>query len=311
VLNAPSARPLIAAAATGVLVGAAVVATRSVIDVAGPASLAFLRYAIGAAVLVPVALLGRRPSIPGRDLLPIAVLGIGQFGILVLLLNWSLETITAGRAALLFATMPLMTLVLAVTLRREPFAGTRLAGVMAAIGGVGLALSEEILPAPGSGATDPSWAGHGAALGSALVGAVCSVAYRPYLERHPTLPVSAVAMVAAVSFLLIPALGEAPAGRPPAMGMGEWATVAFIGLSSAIGYVCWLWALGHASATRVTVFLALSPVTAVLLETVILGEPITTGVPAGAALVGFGLWLANRPVGVKHRCATDDASSQR
>jgi drug/metabolite transporter (DMT)-like permease len=59
--------------------------------------------------------------------------------------------------------------------------------------------------------------------------------------------------------------------------------------------VCWLWALGHADATRVTVFLALSPVTAVLLETVVLGEPITVGVSAGIGLVGFGLWLANRP----------------
>jgi drug/metabolite transporter (DMT)-like permease len=246
-------------------------------------------------VLVPVGLLGRRHSIPGRDLLPIALLGVGQFGILVLLLNWSLETITAGRAALLFATMPLMTMALAVTLRREPFAGTRLAGVMAAVGGVALALGEEILPATGSGAASLSWGGHGAALGSAFVGAVCSVAYRPYLERNPTLPVSTVAMVAAVAFLVIPALGEEPAGSLPAMGLGEWATVLFIGLSSAAGYVCWLWALGHADATRVTVFLALSPVTAVLLETVVLGEPITVGVSAGIGLVGFGLWLANRP----------------
>jgi hypothetical protein len=33
----------------------------------------------------------------------------------------------------------------------------------------------------------------------------------------------------------------------------------------------------------------------VLLETVVLGEPITVGVSAGIGLVGFGLWLANRP----------------
>jgi drug/metabolite transporter (DMT)-like permease len=75
--------------------------------------------------------------------------------------------------------------------------------------------------------------------------------------------------------------------------------------------VCWLWALGHADATRVTVFLALSPVTAVLLETVVLGEPITVGVSAGVGLVGFGLWLAHRPVGLKYRCASDEGSPRR
>ena len=35
----------------------------------------------------------------------------------------------------------------------------------------------------------------------------------------------------------------------------------FIGLSSAGGYVLWLWALKNIAATRVTVFLALSPIT--------------------------------------------------
>ena len=44
----------------------------------------------------------------GRDLLPIALLGIGQFGILVALLNYSLAFITSARAGLIFALMPLV-----------------------------------------------------------------------------------------------------------------------------------------------------------------------------------------------------------
>ena len=44
-----------------------------------------------------------------------------------------------------------------------------------------------------------------------------------------------------------------------------WTVTAFIGLSSGVGYVLWLYALKHESPTRVTVFLALNPVTATLL----------------------------------------------
>ena len=46
-------RAVAAAAVTGVQVGAAMVATRFVVDQAGPASLALLRYMIGFGCLVP------------------------------------------------------------------------------------------------------------------------------------------------------------------------------------------------------------------------------------------------------------------
>src|SRR3954454_23427551 len=47
-------RALLAAAVTGILVGAALVASRGVVDLVGPASLAFLRYAVGVLCLAPV-----------------------------------------------------------------------------------------------------------------------------------------------------------------------------------------------------------------------------------------------------------------
>ncbi|WP_404292827.1 EamA family transporter [Microvirga sp. RSM25] len=72
--------------------------------------------------------------------------------------------------------------------------------------------------------------------------------------------------------------------------------VLFIGLSSGIGYVLWLWALKHAAPTRVTVFLSLSPITAALLGVALLGEPFTVGVLLGLAGVVAGLWLATRTV---------------
>ena len=52
-------RTAAASAAAGILVGAAMVATRFVVEQTGPASLALLRYVIGFCCLLPVVLLSR------------------------------------------------------------------------------------------------------------------------------------------------------------------------------------------------------------------------------------------------------------
>jgi drug/metabolite transporter (DMT)-like permease len=285
---------LFAAAGAGVLVGATMVATRFVIADTTPAALALLRYALGFLTLLPAVLFALRTRaqplrIARRDWLPIALLGIGQFGILIALLNYGLQTIPAARAALLFATFPFMTLVLSALLGREPLTVARTAGVLLTIAGVGLALGERVL-GPAGGA----WISGGdlAVLGSALTGAVCSVLYKPYLERYPALPVSAYAMLASVLFLAMLAAGEGFFAQPPRFGAGGWLAVAFIGVSSGVGYFLWLHALANASPTRVTVFLSLSPVTAAALGAAFLGEPVTAGLAAGVACVAAGLALA-------------------
>jgi drug/metabolite transporter (DMT)-like permease len=53
-----------------------------------------------------------------RDLRP-SVARITQFGILIALLNYALQFIPSARAALIFATMPLLTMILASALGQE------------------------------------------------------------------------------------------------------------------------------------------------------------------------------------------------
>src|SRR5436190_6185679 len=108
-----------AAAATGVQVGSAMVATRFVVEQTGPVSLALLRYAIGVLVLLPAVVAVGRPRFAPRDVAPIALLGIVQFGVLIALLNYGLRFIPSARAALIFATVPLLTMLLAVVLGHE------------------------------------------------------------------------------------------------------------------------------------------------------------------------------------------------
>ena len=267
------------------------VATRFVVDQTGPASLALLRYAIGFLCLLPVVLAAPRPRFARRDLAPIALLGITQFGILIALLNYGLRFIPSARAALIFATFPLLTMLLAAALGHERLGAFKVAGVLLTLAGVGLALGDKAVHRGGG---PHEWVGEAAVFASALSGAVCSVLYRPYVRRYPTVPVSAFAMLASVAFLSVLAAGEGFfAGWPRLSGSG-WSAVVFIGVGSGVGYFLWLWALGNAPATNVTVFLALSPFTAAALGAGLLGERITAPAALGLACVGAGLWLAHR-----------------
>jgi drug/metabolite transporter (DMT)-like permease len=82
---------------------------------------------------------------------------------------------------------------------------------------------------------------------------------------------------------------------PPRIDAPGWAAIAFIGLASALGYWLWLWALGRTSPTRVTSWIALSPITASVLGALLLGEPLGTTFLLGLACVALGIWLAHRP----------------
>lgn len=275
------------------LVGAGIVASRHVVADVPPLTLAMLRYAIGFACLLPFALpLLRdvRAVLRSRDLLAMAALGIGQFGVLIALLNWGLLHVGAAQAALIFSLFPLLTLLLAAALGREQPSARLLAGVLLSIGGVAVSLLPKLQAGPGAG-----WWGEAAVLASAAIGALCSVLYRPYLQRYPTVPVSAFAMLASVLFLAVAALGEGWPARVLRLGAPQWAVVAFIGVSSAVGYFWWLYALKHESPTRVTVFLALNPVTAAVLGALLLGEALRPHLLLALMLIAAGLWFATRP----------------
>jgi drug/metabolite transporter (DMT)-like permease len=234
-------------------------------------------------------LLSARVRFARRDVLPIALLGITQFGILIALLNYGLAFIPSARAALIFATLPLLTMLLSAALGRERLTVVKSAGVTLTIAGVGLALGEKALARGAAG-----WIGELAVFASALSGAVCSVLYRPYLRKYPTLPVSAFAMLASVVFLALLAFREGFFAALPHFTPAGWLAILFIGVNSGVGYFLWLWALTHAPATQVTVFLSLSPVTAAALGALFLAEPISAGALVALVCVAAGLWLAHR-----------------
>jgi drug/metabolite transporter (DMT)-like permease len=198
--------------------------------------------------------------------------------------------VSAARGAVIFATMPLLTMVIGSLWGGERLSRDKTIGVALTIVAVALSFGDKLL----AGSIAAEWRGALAVLASALCGAVCSVLYRPYVRRYPTLQVSWVAMLASVAALAVAAGFEGFYAAWPRFTPGGWLAILFIGLSSGVGYVCWLYALGHASPTRVTVFLALSPIVAALLGALLLGELPSPALLAAMAAVILGLWLAHR-----------------
>jgi drug/metabolite transporter (DMT)-like permease len=281
-----------AAALAGIQVGACIAGSRWLVHDIGPLSLTFLRYAVALATLVPLLAFvgGTRASLSRLtvgDAIRVALLGIVQFGVLIALLNFGLKHVDAGLGALLFATFPLMTLVIATAAGHERFDAPLAAGVLLSIVGVGLAL----------GVRPPAMTGAGVVLGAACVlvaalcGAVCSVLYRPLLRRHATLPLGTLAMTAAVVALVPAAAAEGLFAQARVLTLAQWAVVVAIGLSSGIAYWMWLWVLKHTAPTKATTFLALSPVTAALIGMFALGEPINAGLVVGVVCILLGLVL--------------------
>ena len=275
---------LAAAALTGVQVGLAMVATRAVADQVGPFTLGLLRYVIGCAVLLPFFLRTVRPRLNRRDLLPVLVLGIAQFGVLIALLNAGLQRVSAAQSSVLFSTFPLITILLGAMLGVERISVALLLGAALSVSGIALCLGADTLPSSASGVAF--------VLGAAFCGAVCAIFYRPYLQRYPTLQIGTLAMLAAVAALTPFSLAEAAPAALAAIPAWAWALIVFIGLSSGAGYVLWLTALKHAAPSEATILMGLSPVTAMLMGWLWLDEPLTAGFAAGLTLVLGGVSLA-------------------
>lgn len=271
-----------------------IVAIRFVIAESDPASLAFIRYLIAVLCLLPIAVyLMRGRRIGARDVLIMLVLGAMFFGAFPYLLNLSLKYTSAARGALALATAPLMTLALGSLLRSEGFTTAKLLGVIGTFAGVALAM----LAGPGGLAGQGAyWIGDLIMLAAASLAAIYPIYSKPLLGRHPALAVTALSMAGGLLILAPFAQAQGTFSGLPAFSPAGWFAVIFLGIGGgALQFGLWIWAVSKLTPTQAAIYLTLTPITAVLLANLILGEAVSLGLFAGLALVVGGILLANRP----------------
>jgi drug/metabolite transporter (DMT)-like permease len=282
-----------AAAASSLLGGMSVVATRFVIAETDAVTLGMLRFGIGAACLLPLVLASRRARLARRDVAPVLLLGVLFFAVFPWLFNLSLSFTTAARGSLALSTLPLLTLAVAAAFGVERLTRLKLAGVLVALLGVWLALSSRV----GFAASpDGAWRGDLFMVAAALCGAFYNVLSRPFLRRYPSLAYTGYGMCAgAVVLAAADAAGGAPLAALAISPMG-WVAVLFLGIcGAALTFFLWSYGLEHATPTRVAITVTLNPIASMALGSIVLDEPTGHGLLVGLGAVAAGIVLANWP----------------
>ncbi len=269
-----------------------------------PLTIVALRVGLAALLLLAVnRLLG--VALPRDRRVWAAFLGMGLLNNVVpfCLIVWGQTHLASGLAAILNATTPLATVVVAHLLTRdEKMTGNRLAGVIIGFLGVVLMLGPSLLDGLGTNLLAQL-----ACLAAALSYACAGVFGRRF-QRMGVPPVTtATGQVTASTLLLLPV--ALVVDRPwtlAAPSLTAWGAVLGIAaLSTALAYVLYFRILATAGATNLLLVTFLIPVSAILLGAGVLGERLEAFQLIGMALIAAGLaaidgrlvrWAVGTPV---------------
>ncbi|MCR8546863.1 DMT family transporter [Salipiger sp. P9] len=221
----------------------------------------------------------------------VVLLGVLNFALFWWLLFVAAYSLPGGMAATVGAVQPLIVLGLSSLLLGQP---VRRGAVLAGIGGlIGVGL---LVLSPAAATLDPL--GLAAALGGALSMAAGTVLTRKWQPPVPALTFTAWQLTAG-GLLLLPValLLEPPLPALSAANIAGFAWLTLIG--GAVSYLFWFRGIARLGPNAVAPLGFLSPVTAVLLGMVVLGQIPGPVQAAGMVLVLLCVWLggrANRPV---------------
>ncbi|HWQ15684.1 MAG TPA: DMT family transporter [Roseiflexaceae bacterium] len=276
--------------ALGAIWGAAFMLIKIAVAEIPPAALVAVRLALAVAILLGV-LYARGLRLPlGRRLWRDFVL-MGVIGVVLpfMLISWGQQHIPSGVTAILNATIPLFSVLLAyVWTREERLGGLKLAGLIVGFAGVVLAV--------GSGGLSLASAGTQGQL-AVLAAAGCYAVSGMYGRRAfqgmaPLVPASGQLLAGAlVMVALLPLLGGLPATLPSAGALA--ALLALAVFPTAMAYILFYWIMDHIGATRTSTVTYLIAPFGLLFGALFLHERVGPGVIGGLALVILGILLAN------------------
>jgi drug/metabolite transporter (DMT)-like permease len=275
--------------ALGVIWGIPYLLIRVAVRDLAPASLVFLRTALGAALLVPV-VVGRGNM---RPLLArwrsIVLFTVVEMAVPWLLLSHAERRVTSSLAGLFMATVPLIGAVLSrATGRHEPLGARRLVGLGLGLAGVVALLGLDLGRGDATAILELSIVALGYAVGPMIISRK--------LSDVPVLEVVAASLALA-------AVGFAPAGLamlPAAIpGPDVIGAVLVLGIAcTAVAFLLFFRLIAEVGPVRATVITYVNPAVAVAAGVALLAEPFTLGTGAGFVLILAGSWLATGPVAV-------------
>lgn len=198
--------------------------------------------------------------------------------------GWAEQTLDTGTASLIIASVPLWMALLDRVFYAQRLARAVVLGLVIGFAGVGL------LVAPGG------TGGAGSRPAFVLVFASLAWAIGSLYSRHAPLPQrplvgAAMQMLAGGLLLTVVAAAGGELGRvhPGSISLESWLGLAYlVGAGSLLGFTAYMWLLRAAPTSLVGTYAYVNPVVAVLLGTVLLGEPL-----GWRTLIGGGIIVAS------------------
>lgn len=253
---------------------------------------ATLRLAASAVILLTVfALLhGHRPR--GRAMVASLAYGVLGLGVNYVLLYWGLLFVTASLGSVIYATIPLITLFLAVTLRMEHFKWISLGGAALAAAGIFSIFAEEL------GGNFPVTSVLAIALAAlSTSGGAIVLKLAP---KTDSVGMNAFGLCSGCLVLLSVAVVSGDKFAFPSM-VTTWLAVGWLIVSSTLGSVLWVWLISRWPVSKVSYYAVLSPLVAFVSASMLASETISLPFLFGSGCVLIGVYLGalrTKPVSV-------------
>ena len=277
---------------TMVIWGSTFVVTKGINDQVQPFTLAFVRVAIGALVLLGCALVrqarggahSRWSALPWGTMITMGLIGVVLY---YAVFNYSLVYTSASQGALVQSCIPAMTALVAVVWLREHASALRWTGIVLSMAGILIVFSG------GDAQSGGSLLGNVLMFVSAVLwGVYTSMAKR--VATYDALQVTA-GIIGAGAVLLLPLSAfEIVAEGVPSVDVRGWLGMAYLGAgASGLAYMMYSAALKHMDASEAGVYTNLIPIVGVIMG-VMLGEPLSLRAILGGVVVLVGVWLTSR-----------------
>jgi drug/metabolite transporter (DMT)-like permease len=249
-----------------------------------PATLVFLRTALAALLLVPIAAARGelRPLL--RYWRPLLAFAVIEVAVPWLLLNTAEVRLSSSLSGLLIAGVPLVGALLAWMTGGERLGPVRIVGLLVGLAGVAALVGLDLHVGDVWALLEIAGVAVGYAVGPWILAR--------YLSGLPGLGVIAAALAVTALGYLPFALTHLPARVPSRPVLGSVLVLAFV--CTALAFVLFFALIAEAGPVRATVITYINPAVAVTLGVLLLHESFTVGIAVGFALVLTGSVLATR-----------------
>ena len=279
------------ASLSAMLGGSTFVFTRYVVDSIDPFTLSFLRYGLTGLILFLLSIsVYMNKKFAKADLIPMCFLGLAMITLFPNFMALGLEHTTAARAGLLYATMPLCTIIIAYFFNIEKITLNKSLAVLLAILGVSFCMSERV-----DNNFQDTLKGDFLMMIGVLSASCFTVFSGKYLKKYGNIPVMIfVILIGTILNLIISMIfGNSIISLLEINKFEAAALLMLIIPGGVVMMYCWGKALQLISPTQAAISLGFNPLTAILLGSIILNEEITFKLGVGFISILMAIILAN------------------